>query len=161
MSQFNDQQFISTLQAAFHQGDDNAANKLEEAENVRGVEAVYEIIARQDFAALNDILAEDITLEIINAPNSPMAGLTQGRQPVIEITQHNFAQIEDQRPEIQSVVAQGDTVVVIGKEQGRFRPTGRNYELHWMHQYVFKNGKIVQIREMFDSSALLNASQPE
>ena len=74
---------------------------------------------------------------------------------MIETTRNNFAQVEEQRPETQSVVAQGDTVVVVGREQGRFRPTGRSYDLHWMHQYTFKNGKIVRIRELFDSAALL------
>ena len=156
MSQNIDPQFIDSFQAAFHEGDEKVANKLEEAENVRRVEDVFRIIARRDFDALNDILADDVSLEIIGSPSTPMAGLTEGRQQVIEVTRNNFAHVEDQRPEIQSVVAQGNTVVVLGREQGRFRPTGRSYDLHWMHQYTFKNGKIVRMRELFDSAALLN-----
>jgi uncharacterized protein len=161
MSQTIDPQFIDSFQAAFHEGDENIVNKLEEAENVRRVEDVFRIIARRDFDALNDILAEDVTLEIIGSPTTPMAGLTQGRQQVIEAARNNFAQVEEQRPEIQSVVAQGDMVVVLGREQGRFRPTGRSYDLHWMHQYIFKSGKIVRMRELFDSAALINVMQPE
>ena len=156
MSHTVDPRFIDGLQAAFHEGDENAANKLEEAENVRQVEDVFRILARRDFDALNDILADDVTLEIIGSPATPMAGLTRGRQQVIEATRNNFAQVEDQRPEIQSVVAQGDTVVVLGREQGRFRPTGQSYDLHWMHHYTFKSGKIARIRELLDSAALLN-----
>jgi ketosteroid isomerase-like protein len=161
MSQTIDPRFIDSFQAAFQEDDENVANKLQEAENVRRVEGVFRIIARKDFDALNDILAEDVSLEIIGSPTTPMAGLTQGRHQVIEATRNNFAQVEDQRPEIQSVVAQGDTVVVLGREQGRFRPTGRSYDLHWMHQYIFKNGKIVLMRELFDSAALLDVLQPQ
>jgi len=161
MSQFIDEQFINTLQTAFHEGDEYAANKLEEAENVRRIEELFRIIARKDFESLNGILADEVVLEIIGSPTTPMAGLTEGRQQVIDTTRNNFAQVKEQRPEILSVVAQGNTVVVVGREQGCFRPTGRSYELHWMHQYTFKNGKIVRICELFDSAALLKAIQPE
>ena len=93
----------------------------------------------------------------------PGAEKPRGRSPptqVIEATRQNFALVEEQRPEIQSVVAQGDTVVVLGRETGRFRPTGREYEMHWMHHYTFRGGKIQQIRELFDSAALLRAAAP-
>jgi hypothetical protein len=156
MNQFTDQQFINTVQAAFHEGDANVANKLEEAANVRRVEEVFRLIARKDFKALDDILADQVTLEIVGSPDTPMAGLTQGRQQVIETLENNFAQVEEQQPEIQSVVAQGNTVVVIGRDRGRFRPTGRTYDMHWMHQYTFEGDKIIRMRELFDSAALLN-----
>jgi hypothetical protein len=156
MSQFIDQQFINTVRAAFHEGDGNVANKLEEAENVRRVEEVFRLIARQDFKALDGILADEVTLEIIGSPDTPMAGITQGCQRVIETLENNFAQVEGQQPEILSVVAQGNTVVVIGRDRGRFRPTGRPYDLHWMHQYIFEGDKIIHMRELFDSAALLN-----
>jgi hypothetical protein len=156
MSQFTDQQFISTVQAAFHEGDANVANKLEEAANVRRVEDVFRLIARKDFKALDGFFADEVTLEIVGSPDTPMAGLTQGRQQVIETLENNFAQVDEQQPEIQSVVAQGNTVVVIGRDKGRFRPTGRTYDMHWMHQYTFEGDKIIRMRELFDSAALLN-----
>jgi ketosteroid isomerase-like protein len=160
MTQAMDSGFIDTLFEAFHEGDANVASKSEEESNVRRVEEVYRVIARDDFAALGEILADDVVLEIIGPPTSPMTGLHQGRQQVVEVTRNNFAQLEAQRPEIQSVVAQGDTVIVVGREQGRFRPTGRDYKVDWMHQFTFKGGKVARIRELFDSAALLSATEP-
>jgi uncharacterized protein len=156
MSQVIDLQFIDKLQAAFHEGDENVAEKSKEAENVRRVEEVFRIIANKDFDSLKNFLAEDVTLEIIGSPSTPWAGFTQGREKVIEQIRNNFAQIEEQQEEIRTVVAQGDTVIIVGREQGRFRPTGRSYELHWMHQYTFRHGKIVRMRELLDSAALLD-----
>ncbi|HEX8141442.1 MAG TPA: nuclear transport factor 2 family protein [Pyrinomonadaceae bacterium] len=161
MSQIIDPQCLDNFQSAFHEGDENVTHKLEETENVRCVEEVLRIIARKDFDALNDILADDVTFEIIGTSATPLAGITKGRQQVIETARNNFAQVEEQRPEIQSVVAQGNTVVVIGREQGRFRPTGRSYDLHWMYQYTFKDRKVISIRELFDSAALLSVIAPE
>jgi ketosteroid isomerase-like protein len=161
MSKSMDPQFLDTFQSAFHEGDEKLANKPEEAENVRRVEEVFRSIARKDFAALSAILADDVTLEIIGSSDIPMAGMTRGRQMVIEAVRNNFAQLDEQRPEIHSVVAQGNTVVVIGRDQGLFRPTGRRYDLHCMYQYTFKNNKVISIRELFDTAAMLRATRPE
>ena len=160
MTQPMDARFIDTLFEAFHEGDANVASKSEEENNVRRVEEMYRAIARNDFEALGESFADDVSLEIIGPPTSPMTGFHQGRQRVVEATRNNFAQLEAQRPEIQSVVAQGDTVIVVGRERGRFRPTGRDYSLSWMHQFTFKGGKVIRIRELFDSSALLGAAGP-
>jgi uncharacterized protein len=160
MSQKINPQFIDNFQAAFYEGDENVAGKLEEVENVKRVEEVFRIIADKDFDSLKNVLADDVTLEIIGSSSTPMAGLTQGCERVIEATRNNFAQVEEQEPEIQSVIAQGNTVVVVGREKGRFRPTGRSYELHWMHQYTFMNGKIVHMRELLDSATLLDVIKP-
>jgi ketosteroid isomerase-like protein len=161
MTQGIDPQFLDTFQSAFHEGDENVADKREEAENVRRVEEVFRSIARKDFDALNDILADDVTFEIIGSSDTPMAGITRGRQAVIEAARNNFAQVDDQRPEIQSVVAQGNTVVVIGRDRGRFRLTGQRYDLQCIYQYTFKNNKVISIRELFDTAAMLRAIQPE
>jgi ketosteroid isomerase-like protein len=161
MTQFTELQFIDHVQTGFREGDANIANKLAEAEHVRVVEKMFHLFARNDFDALTDIFPDDVTLEIFGSPDNPMAGLTQGREKVIETTRNNFALVEEQRPEILSVVAQGDTVVVVAHEKGRFRPTGRDYELHWMQIYSFKDGKIARIRELLDSGALVAAAQPD
>ena len=60
MSQAINPQFIDVFQAAFREGDENVANKLEEAENVRRVEEIFRLIAHKDFKALNGILADDV-----------------------------------------------------------------------------------------------------
>ncbi len=159
MTQPIDPQFIDRLQDAFREGDRNAAGKTLEAENVRVIEEVFHAIARKDFDALGGLLADGVTFEIVGS-GGPMAARAEGRERVVEAARGNFAQIEDQRPEVLSVVAQGDTVVVVGKERGRFRATGREYEVHWMHQYRLEGGKVVRITEMLDSAALLDVVRP-
>ncbi len=160
MSQPIDPQFIDRIQDAFREGDENATGKTLEAENVRIIEEVLRAIARKDFDALRDLLADDVSFEIVGSGGGPMAARADGRERVIEAARGNFAQIEDQRPEILSVVAQGDTVVVVGRERGRFRPTGREYDLYWMHQYGLRGGKVARITELLDSAALLDAVKP-
>ena len=160
MKALMDPQFIDSIPTAFREGDANAMAKQEESDNVLLVEKVYRTIAGGDFASLRDYLADEVTLEIIGPTDAPFTGLYQGCNQVIEATRQNFSLLEGQRPEILSVVAQGNTVIVVGRESGRFQPTGREYEVHWMHQYTFSNRKVARIRELLDTASILKVAEP-
>jgi ketosteroid isomerase-like protein len=69
---------------------------------------------------------------------------------VLEAARNNFQLLEDQKPEIQTVVAQGDTVVVMAREKGRFAATGKEYESYWVQLFTFKGGKVIRIKELAD-----------
>lgn len=156
-----DQQFFDTFEAAFQEGDTNLASKSEEAGNVHQVEQLYRILAQGDFTALGELLADDVVFEIIGSSANPFAGYAKGRQQVIDAARHNFSLLEDQQPQIESVVAQGDTVVVMARERGRFAPTGQDYDFYWVQLYTFKEGKLVRIRELADTGALTDVAKPE
>jgi ketosteroid isomerase-like protein len=66
--------------------------------------------------------------------------------------------VEDQRPEIRSVTAQGDTVVVIAHERGRVRETGSPYALHWVQLFQFRDGRIARVLEVIDGYSLEDRS---
>jgi uncharacterized protein len=155
-----DQQFFDTFEAAFQEGDTNLANKSEEASNVRQVEQMHRILAQGDFTALGELLADEVVFEIIGSSDNPFARYAQGRQQVIDAAHHNFALLEEQTPEIESVVAQGDSVA-LARERGRFGPTGRDYDFHWVQLYTFKEGKVIRIRELADTGILTEAAKPE
>lgn len=146
--------FFDSLAAEFHQGSANASVGREEQENFRVVERVYGSIAGDDFASLADHMAEDVTLEIIGPPGALFTGTHRGRDQVIEATRSNFALLQDQRPEVLSVAARGDTVVVVGKEVGRFRATGIDYEVYWMQVFTLRERKVTSIRERLGGASV-------
>ncbi len=152
--------FLDALPPAFADGDPNAAAKAAEADNVRRIQEQYRAIARGDFAAALAYLADDIDMEVVGPPELPFAGRWRGRDQVADAWAKNFGMLEDQRPEIQSVTAQGDTVVIVARERGRFRTTGRAYDVHWVQLFTFRDGKVARFREICDSGALLGAARP-
>jgi ketosteroid isomerase-like protein len=155
MNQTAIEQMINRLRHAFEEGDPEAPAKQTEAANVEQVQDQYRALARGDFPAFVEKLADDVELEIVGPPEVPFVGRWRGRATVAEAVRTNFALLEDQRPEIQSVVAQGDTVVLVAREQGRYRPTGRAYDLHWVQLFTFRDGKVSRVREFFDSAAMV------
>ena len=150
-------QFIDRLAIAFEEDDAEAAGKTLEAGNVRRVQENYRALARGDFAAFLESLAEDVDMEFAGAPDAPFAGRWRGRDEAGRAVRDNFSQVEEQRPEIRAVVAQGDVVVVVAQESGRFRGTGRPYDTHWVQSFTFRDGKVARFRQICDSSTRIEA----
>jgi uncharacterized protein len=148
-------QFIERLHHAFHEDDSEAHRKAVEGANVRLLQQQYEAIARGDFAGFLEMLDEDIEMEIVGSERVPLAGRWRGRETVARVIRENFSQLEDQRPEVHSVIAQGDVVVVVAFERGRFRQSGRPYEVHWVQIFTFREGKLVRFREISDTAAMI------
>jgi hypothetical protein len=149
--------FVEQMTPAFRAGDPGAAAKHAEAENVRLLRDIYRAVARQDFQAVLNSLADDIELEILGPPELPFAGCWRGRAEVATALAKNFAHLEDQRPEIQHLIAQGDTIVVFARERGRLVATGLPYDMHWVQLFQFREGKVARFREICDHSSLLSA----
>jgi uncharacterized protein len=140
--------FIDGLETAFREGDPNSASKAPEAENVRRLREQYRAIAAGDFAGFVSSLAEDVEMEIAGPDSVPFRGRWQGRDRVIDVVRSNFAQVEDQEPRVEGLFAQGDTVVILGRERGRYRATGQPYEYQWVQFHTFRDGKVVRFREV-------------
>lgn len=152
-------QFVSRIPTAFEEGDPEVSAKRLEAENVRLLHQLYSAVTRGDFDAACDYMAEDVVLEILGPPAMPLTGRWQGRAQVREALPRNFGLLENQQPELQTVVAQGDTVIVLARERGCYRATGREYDIHLVQQFQFLAGRIVLIREFCDSLSLVEAAQ--
>jgi ketosteroid isomerase-like protein len=152
--------FIARLRPAFEADDHQAAGKALEQENVAHITAMYEAILRGDYTVFSNALAEDVEFELVGPPDSPMTGHWQGREAVLAGSARNYARLEDQRPELIAVIAQGDQVNVIGREKGRIRATGREYDVPWMHLFTFREGKVARIYGFSDAHPLILASSP-
>ncbi|AGA27649.1 nuclear transport factor 2 family protein [Singulisphaera acidiphila] len=148
MSEMVIMDFANRLPQAFREGDSNAMAKDVESDNVLHLQSVYQAIAQGDLAAFADMLAEDVDLEIHGPLTVPYLGSWRGRQQVVEAVRNNFATVEEQCPELQSVIAQGDTVVASGNERGRYKATGQDYDIQWVQFHTFSEGKLIRIRQL-------------
>jgi ketosteroid isomerase-like protein len=153
-------EFIHSLHRGFLADDPDAAAKELEARNVALAQSMYRAIERGDFPALLGVLDEDVRFEIVGPPTVPLVGRWFGREAVVEAVRKNFSHLDNQHPEMLSVVAQGDTVVISARERGRFRQTGREYDIHWTIFLTFRDGKLVRGYETFDSGPFLEAMRP-
>jgi ketosteroid isomerase-like protein len=140
--------FIDGLPSAFRAGDPAADAKADEEANVRRVQELYRAIGRGDLAAFGSQLADEVELEIVGPAAIPFNGRWAGRDAVVAAVRDNFGKIEWQRPDLHTVAAQGDTVVAAARERGRVRGAARDYDMHWVQVYTFRDGRIVRMRQI-------------
>ena len=152
--------FLEKLESAFHEGDADAHAKRTEADNVRRLQDQYRAIIDGDLAAVLDGMADDIELEMIGHPEAPLTGRWQGKNAVADAMRMNYGLLADQHAELLGLVAQGDTVVLFCKEEGRFRQTGKPYVTHWVQIYTYRDGKVARLRGLFDTAPILEGARP-
>ncbi|SIO17426.1 hypothetical protein SAMN05444166_2826 [Singulisphaera sp. GP187] len=140
--------FIDRFPDAFSEGDPKVMDKKVEAGNVLVLQSLYRAIAQGNFTAFVNMLAEDVGIEILGTSTVPYLGSWQSRQKVAEAVRNNYAMVEEQQPVLQSVVAQGDTVVAAGCERGRNLVTGQRYDIQWVQFHTFRDGKLIRMRQL-------------
>jgi len=148
--------FIDDLHGAFRAGDPSVDAKETEHANVRLLQEQYRAIARGDFDAAVALYADDVELEILGPPRNLFVGHWKGRQEVAAALRRNFALVSEQRPEIRALAAQGDTVVLLFRERGRYTG-GLEYDVHCVQWITFRDGKVRKVCELIDSAAAFTA----
>ena len=110
---------------------------------------VYTAIIQGDFEAMGNSMSEDVELSICGL--GPMDGNWRGRKAVVEATRKNFAFVDSQRPEIESIICQGDCAAVLLRESGVLKATGKAYSIRAVQWFTFADGKIRKIDEIAGS----------
>jgi ketosteroid isomerase-like protein len=119
------------------------------------VQQGYAAFGRGDIPALLELLSEDVEWETPGTSEFPLAGKRRGHQQVVEFFQTLNATFEIQRFVPETFVAEGDRVIVQGRETALIRATGKVIEVPWAHAFTLRNGKIVALQEYVDTAAIV------
>jgi ketosteroid isomerase-like protein len=152
--------FLELLQSRFLDDDPTAEGKALEQANLRVLADQYAAIARGDFNAIEAMVSDDFVFEMMTEAPIPFPHVVRGRGGLGEQLRKSFEEVEQQIPEVQTIVAQGNLLAVFGFERGRVRTSGELYALHWVQLFTFRDGKIVSIRQFFDSAGLPGSVRP-
>jgi ketosteroid isomerase-like protein len=137
-----------TYEGAFLDRDPEASQKSLEIRNVAAVKAMVEAVAKDDYDAFSGIVSDSVSLKILAPPDVPFIRNAEGASAFLDTVRKNFAMVEDQNPVLLSIVAQGESVVCIVREQGRYVEDGRRYDMHAMQEFLFREGKLERIFEI-------------
>jgi ketosteroid isomerase-like protein len=141
--------YINSIERLFRSGDSKASEKLEETSNIRLIQNLIMAIGLDDLVAVGELLAENVSLEILGPAEMPFIRKAKGREQMLEVIKQNFGAVQDQRPNISAVIAQGDTVVVMLEEEGEVRTTGMRYRVKGLQRFVIRDGKVELVEELF------------
>jgi ketosteroid isomerase-like protein len=126
--------------------------------NVQIVQQLYEAFGRGDAPAILNTLDENVDWYFVGkAEDVPFAGHYQGHQGMITFfsTVAQTAEVHEFGP--REIMAFDDKVLVLGHERVRVRATDRIFETDWAHLFTIQGGKIVRLREYYDTATMAAA----
>ncbi|HEX8845339.1 MAG TPA: nuclear transport factor 2 family protein [Pyrinomonadaceae bacterium] len=131
---------------------------MSEQENVQIVKEAYAAFMRGDIPAILNTLADSVVW-FLPGPTDviPVAGERRGREQVEEFFSILDETQEAQQFEPQEFIAQAEKVVVQGHYRWRIKSTGREAASDWVHVFTFRDGKVVEFREYYDTAAVAEA----
>jgi ketosteroid isomerase-like protein len=136
--------------------------KEKEEENVSIVKQLYDALGRSDVSSVLNIFADDA---VAHGPAPagvlPWGGVYNGREGIAQLLKALGESLEDEQFKQHEFIAQGNKVVVPGYAKGHAKPTGRPYEIEFVHIWsVCNDGKISELHVYNDTAALVEALRP-
>ncbi len=127
-----------------------------ETENTEQVTKIFEAFGRGDVAFILDQLADDARFVSHLDARVPWAGEYSGKHEVASYFQALGSSVEVGDHPVNSLVAQGDTVVAAGDVSFLVRETGKSGSSKWVYIFKLTNGQ-VQSYDQFNDPGLLEA----
>lgn len=125
--------------------------------NIVIIQQVYSAFAGQDIDALLTVLSSDIDWLFFGPVEIPFAGHCNGHDQVAQFFTNALATSEFLLFEPREFLAGASSVLVQGYEQVRAKSTGRIWETEWAHVFTVSSGKIVKMREYYDTAVVASA----
>jgi ketosteroid isomerase-like protein len=116
------------------------------AAHIQSVREQIDAIGRGDLSAALQNAHEDVELNIFAPIEFRWIRHARGIDALRVAIAHNFDSVDDQTLEIRTVVAQGDTVVLLGRERGVIRETAQPYDVQFVQKFTFVEGRLASVR---------------
>jgi hypothetical protein len=132
---------------------------MSEQDNLQVIQAHFAAFGRGDIDGALALVAEEVDWQspATGTPNAllPWSAIRRSRAEVGQFFADLVAHAEPEAFEVFAVTAQGDRVVLEGRNAGRARSTGRSYEHDWVMVFTIKDGLIVRHRHYYDTADLV------
>jgi ketosteroid isomerase-like protein len=129
---------------------------MNEPENLQIVKQLYDAMAQRDFPRILNQLTEDVSWYGLVLEGSWQAKILEGKEQVADFLESSI-QVMDRQWLPETFFSQGDRVVVLGRGKYQSKRTGYRFENDWVHVFIFREGKIAELRRYLDAIMTLAA----
>ena len=127
-------------------------------DNRQVVQGVFDAFGRGDIPGVLALLSEDVLWEVIGSPDwAPYYGPRRGHEGAVEFFRQLGGNVEFESFEPQEFIEGRDAVVVLGRERGRVRATGKTFEQEWAMVFTVSGGKVTGFRCYENTAAVAEA----
>lgn len=133
---------------------------LAHQENIALVQHLYTAFAQGDIPLLLSVLSDDIDWLFYGPGEIPFAGHYRGKAEVAGFFAKAMETSDFMEFEPREFLPGANSVLVQGHERVRAKATGRVWETEWAHVFTIEGGKIVRLREYYDTAVMVEAFRP-
>jgi ketosteroid isomerase-like protein len=131
---------------------------MEQDDCVQVVQDLYAAFGRGDMAGMLALLDEDVDWYFNGRPQDiPFAGHWQGHTRMADFFQTVTTTCDILEFGPDEVLIFGNHILSLGYERVRVKTTGREFESNWAHLFTVKEGRIIRLREFYDTAAMVDA----
>ncbi|MFZ0546504.1 MAG: nuclear transport factor 2 family protein [Candidatus Promineifilaceae bacterium] len=131
---------------------------MEQDDNVQVVQDLYAAFGRGDLPGLLALLDENVDWHFNGRPQDiPFAGRWQGHIRIVDLFRTIDLNCDVLEFGPDEVLIFDNHVLSLGYERVRVKATGREFETNWAHLFTLKDGRVVRLREFYDTAAMANA----
>jgi len=125
--------------------------------NIEIVRQLYEAFAHRDMPRILGMLAPDVEWGEPANPHNPAAGTRHGHAGFLEWAEVGRKAEDILELEPRKMLADDDSVAVVGHLRCRVVSTGRTYDSDFVHLVTLRGGKVARFQEFFDTYAAAEA----
>jgi ketosteroid isomerase-like protein len=126
-------------------------------ENITTVRQAYENFKTGNIQGILNLVSDNVEWTLPEVQGVPVSGTRHGRSGVADF----FATLSETQEvvsfEPRQFVAQGNTVVALGRYAFRVKTSRQQFESDWAHVFAIENGKITKFQEFTDTAAVASA----
>jgi ketosteroid isomerase-like protein len=130
---------------------------INEQENEQIVRGIYDAFGRGDAPGLLKHLSNEVDWEIMGPASVPFYGPRLGLEGAGEFLTQIGTSVEFEKFEVLEFMSAGDKVIVLGRERGRVRATGKSFDNEWAMIYTVRDGKVIKLRCYENTAAVADA----
>jgi ketosteroid isomerase-like protein len=128
-------------------------------ENVEKVRHLYTAFTNRDIPAILKMLSPAVEWAEPSNPHNPAGGTRRGHEGFLEWVEIGRQSEDILVLEPRKMLADDDSVAVVGFMKCRAIATGKVYESDFVHLVTFEAGKVAKFQEFFDTYAASEAFQ--
>jgi ketosteroid isomerase-like protein len=136
-----------------------------EEQNIQVVKRLFEAFGKGDVQGALNTFAENVDYQSPVTrhahPEMSWAKPRHSRREVAAFFKELAEKTQVRSMEPREFTAQGDRVIVEGKNTGIVKSTGRSYEHDWVMVFTIRDGKIIKHRHYYDTGDVLVAFRSE
>ena len=126
-------------------------------QNKRTVQTIFEAFGRGDIPAVLEHVSEDVTWKAPGPAVVSYFGDRQGHAGATEFFVQLGGSVDFEHFEPGAFIAEGDKVVVLGRERGRVKGTGKTFDNEWALVFTFDGGKVSGFQCYENTAAIAEA----